>query len=412
MVMSIELHQIKLRELFDGYQNNEEDGVVGYHGRLNIRPKYQREFIYGDKEQIAVINTVKKNFPLNTMYWVVARDEVNQSPILDENGNQMYELLDGQQRTISICEFLNNKFSVNYQKFFNIQKSTPNIAEDILNYELQVYICDGEVSDKLDWFRTINIAGKFLYEQELLNAQYTGEWLTKAKQYFSKTNCLAGEYHVIRDYKGADYLKGVAIRQDYLSTVLKWITDYHELPPRTPEGDSYMSEHQGDETASELKNYYISVMDWVGTKFKVYRKEMKGLNFGIWYNRYQRGECDNQLIKLDGDSIEQKILQLIGDDEVQTIKGIYEYIIDGSEKHLSLRKFDDKTALKKYEEQNHKCPYCDRAEGGHTYPPGKTEYKFKEMEADHITPWSKGGKTEYSNCQMLCKWHNNQKSNN
>lgn len=412
MTMNIELREIQLKDLFDGYQNNDENGVIGYHGRLNIRPKYQREFIYNDKEQEAVVKTIKNGFPLNTMYWAIARDDQTGDPITDEKGQQIYEMLDGQQRTISACEFLNNKFSVNYQTFFNIKQSMSDLANKILNYELQVYICDGTVSEKLAWFRTINIAGEKLTEQELLNAQYTGEWLTAAKQFFSKTNCSAGELPVIHDHKGSEYLKGSPIRQDYLATVLQWIADYQGLPKRDVKGDSYMSKHQGDETATELKNYYNSVMEWVGSKFKVYRKEEKSLPWGYWYNNYQNGECHGQIIEKTKDEIEDKILQLLGDDEVTSTKGIYEYIIDGEEKHLSLRAFDSKTAREIYERQNHKCPYCEKQIGGHTYPQGTSEYKFSEMEADHIVPWSKGGKTEESNCQMLCKWHNGHKSDN
>ena len=411
LTMKIELTQIKLRDLFDGYVNSDEDGVVGYHGRLDIRPKYQREFIYGEKEQIAVIDTVKKGFPLNTIYWAVARDEKGEK-ILDDNGEETYELMDGQQRTISICEFLANHLVVNFQKFFNIQKSTPDIAEKILDYELQVYICDGSVSDKLAWFKTINIAGKPLTEQELLNAQYVGEWLTRAKEYFSKTNCNAAELMVIRGKKASEYMSGSPIRQDYLSTVLQWIADYQGLTPRSGEGDTYMANHQGDNTATEIKNYYVMVMEWVGYHFTKYRKEMKGLPWGYWFNKYQRGECAGQIIMQTPAEIENKILELIADDEVGSVKGIYEYIIDGAEKHLSLRTFDDKTKRKIYEKQNHRCPYCDIKKDGHTYPTDKQEYEFKEMEGDHIVPWSQGGKTEESNCQMLCKWHNGHKSDN
>lgn len=408
LTMKIDLKHIKLRDLFDGYENNDENGVIGYHGRLDIRPKYQREFIYNEKEQIAVIETVKKGFPLNTMYWAIARDNAG-NKILNDAGEETYELMDGQQRTISICEFLNNNLVVNFQKFFNIQHSQPDIAKDILDYELQVYICDGEVSDKLNWFRTINIAGKPLTEQELLNAQYVGEWLTKAKEYFSKTGCLAGEYMVVRNHKASDYMNGSPIRQDYLSSALRWIADYQNLAPRTEEGDTYMATHQGDADAGEIKSYYMAVMDWVGGKFKSYRKEMKGLPWGLFYNKFKRGECSGNIIEKSAEEIEEIIISLINDDEVQSIKGIYEYIIDGEEKHLSLRQFDKKTALKVYEKQEHKCPYCDASVGGHTYDTGKTEYEFSEMEADHIVPWSKGGKTEEDNCQMLCKWHNGHK---
>lgn len=411
MAMIINLTQIKLRDLFDGYMNSDEDGVIGYHGRLDIRPKYQREFIYGEKEQIAVIETIKQGFPLNTMYWAVARDE-NGDKILDADGNETYELMDGQQRTISACEFLANHIVVNFQKFFNIQRSTPDIAEKILDYELQVYICDGTVSDKLAWFKTINIAGKPLTEQELLNAQYVGEWLIKAKEYFSKTGCNAAELMVIRGKKASDYMSGSPIRQDYLSTVLQWTANYQGLTPRSDEGDTYMANHQGDDTATEIKNYYVTVMEWVGSKFKAYRKEMKGLPWGYWYNKYQHCQCAGQIIEKTADEIEDEIKRLIGDDEVETVKGIYEYIITGEEKYLSLRQFDDKIKRKVYENQHHKCPYCDRAVDGHTYTNDKTEYEYNEMEGDHIVPWSQGGKTEESNCQMLCKWHNGHKSDN
>lgn len=407
--MKITPTEIKLRDLHDGYVNSDEDGVVGYHGRLNIRPKYQREFIYGEKEQIAVVNTIKEGFPLNTMYWAVSRD-INGDKILNDKGEETYELMDGQQRTISACEFLDNKIIVNYQKFYNIKASTPDKAEEILDYKLQVYICDGTVSQKLAWFRTINIAGKPLTEQELLNAQYVGEWLTKAKEYFSKTNCNAAELMVIRGKKASDYLTGSPIRQEYLSTVLQWIADYQGLPVRNANGDAYMAAHQGDLLATEIKNYFVSVMEWVGSKFTKYRKEMKGLPWGYWYNKYQKGECTGKFIEKSSDEIEIKIQELINDDDVGTIKGIYEYLIDGAEKHLNLRAFDDRVKIKIYENQNHKCPYCDKHIGGHTYPEGKTEYELNEMEGDHIIPWSQGGKTEESNCQMLCKWHNGHKS--
>ena len=409
LTMSIKLAQIKLRDLFDGYVNNAEEGVIGYHGRLDIRPKFQREFIYDQKKQLAVIDTIKKGFPLNTMYWAVNRND-NGEKILDNDGNETYELMDGQQRTISACEFLSNHIVVNYQTFFNIKKSTPDLAEKILDYELQVYICDGSVSDKLSWFKTINIAGVPLTEQELLNAQYVGEWLTQAKEYFSKTNCNAAELMVIRGKKASDYLNGSPIRQEYLSTVLQWIADYQGLTPRSEAGDTYMANHQGDPTATELKNYYVSVMEWVGSKFKAHRKEMKGLPWGLWYNKFQRRECDGKIIARNKDEIETEIVRLIGDDEVETIKGIYEYIIDGEERHLSLRSFDDKTKRIVYEAQHHRCPYCDKAIDGHTYDGKKTEYEYNEMEGDHIIPWSKGGKTEAGNCQMLCKWHNGHKS--
>ena len=191
--MQIELNRIKIKKIIENYSNNDENGVVGYNGKLNIRPKFQREFVYKDKQRDEVINTVRKGFPLNVMYWCKSED-----------GN--YELLDGQQRTISICEYIVNSFSVKidgYDKIFD--NLTQDQKEQILNYELMVYICEGTDSEKLDWFKIINIAGEELTQQELRNAMYTGEWLTSAKKYFSKSGCPA--YSI-----ASDYLNGSTIR--------------------------------------------------------------------------------------------------------------------------------------------------------------------------------------------------------
>ena len=198
--MKIELKEVKVRDLVENYINNDEDGVTGYNGLLNIRPKYQREFVYGIKQRDEVIRTVRKGFPLNVMYWVI-----------NEDGN--FELLDGQQRTISICEYVNGSFSLDYQFFHNLEKDE---QEQILEYPLMIYVCEGKDSEKLDWFKTINIAGAELTQQELRNAIYTGEWLTDAKRHFSKTNCPAQNM-------ASDYLTGSSIRQDYLQTAIKWI---------------------------------------------------------------------------------------------------------------------------------------------------------------------------------------------
>src|ERR1035437_7039186 len=199
--MKIELEEITVREVSEGYINDEEEGVVGYGGKLNIRPKYQREFVYKDKQRDAVIETVIKKFPLNVMYWV-------------KNEDGTYEVMDGQQRTISICEYIAGNFSINHLYFHNLQTDE---REQILDYNLMVYFCEGTDKEKLDWFKTINIAGEKLYDQALRNAIYTGTWLTDAKRHFSKTNCAA---HGL----ASDYLKGSAIRQDYLETAIGWIS--------------------------------------------------------------------------------------------------------------------------------------------------------------------------------------------
>ena len=439
--MKIKLKPITVKDVFDQFVDNGEDGVFGYHGQLSIRPKYQREFVYDEPHEQAVIDTVINNLPLNTMYWsvsrddktgkpivlrddktgepIVLRDDKTGKPILDKDGKpklkQKYELLDGQQRILSICYFLKAKFSYQNKTSYNLKTTQTDIYKRIMNYELQVYICDGAVSEKLKWFRTINTAGVPLTEQELLNAQYTGAWLSDAKSYFSRNSSGAATYTVVPNSTAKKYLsltKDNAIdRQGLLQTAILWATAHDKLPKRTPQGDSYMSLHQGDNNAQELESYFNSVFDWVGSKFKQYRKEEKGLDWGTFYNNYQDGLYKGQLIDKDGGTIEQEIKKLMADDEVTSKKGIYKYILDGEEKHLSLRAFDKNTAKTAYAQRQGRCPYCDQKVAGHTYPKdqesaiyGINTYEFSQMQADHIVPWSKGGKTVLNNCQMLCKW--------
>lgn len=364
--MKIELHRIKIRDVYEGYINNDEEGVVGYSGKLNIRPKYQREYIYGDKNKIEVINTVKKGFPLNVMYWC-----------LNEDGS--YELLDGQQRTISICEYLEGNFSVDGKFFYTLQNDE---QDKILDYELMVYICEGKDSEKLDWFKIINIAGIELTDQELRNAIFTGEWLSDAKKYFSKSNCIA--------YKiGEKYMTGTPIRQDYLETVLDWIRQRDGIKSI----DDYMGIHQQEHTARELKEYYQSVINWIETIFPKYRKEMKGQKWGLLYNKYKDAD-------LDPNKIEEQISTLMKDefDEITSKKGIYEYVLSGDEKCLSIRAFKDSEKRTVYERQDGKCKKCGK------------HFDISEMEADHITPYAKGGHTTIDNCQMLCRDCNRRKS--
>ena len=361
--MKIELHEIPIREVAKGYKDSQESGCVGYGGLLDIRPAYQREFIYKDDKRNAVIDTVRKNFPLNVMYWVKTKQGT-------------YEVLDGQQRTISICSYINKEYSIDYQYFHNL---TTDEQKQILDYPLMIYICEGTDKEQLDWFRVINIAGEKLTDQELRNAVYTGEWLTDAKHYFSKTACPA--YQVANKY-----LNGVANRQDYLQTALRWIA--HRDGKAI---EDYMSEHQHDSNANELWLYFKSVIDWVMILFPHYRKEMKGIEWGYLYNNYHQNSYDSK-------ALEKRILELIDDDDVGSIKGIYEYLFDGEEKHLSLRQFDDKTKRKVYERQQGICAECGK------------HFDIAEMEADHIDPWHAGGKTVIDNCQMLCKHCNRRKS--
>lgn len=358
--MKIKLREIPIRELFDGYKNNDEEGVIGYGGRLNIRPKYQREFIYKDAQQQAVIKTVRRNFPLNTMYWVK-----------NESGD--YEVLDGQQRILSICRYLNGNFSINYQFFHNLEKSE---QEQILNYRLMVYFCEGTDKERLDWFNVINIAGEKLTDQEIRNAVYTGEWLTDAKRYFSKTQCVA--YQMAKDY-----LKGIPIRQDYLETAIKWISN-NQI-------ENYMAQHQHDSNANELWLYFQSVINWVKVLYPKYRKEMKGVEWGFLYNKFQ-GE------RFDAKELEQKVTKLMQDEDVTKKSGIYEYLIDNQERHLNIRAFTENMKREAYERQNGICANCNQY------------FEFEEMEGDHITPWHQGGRTISENCQMLCKLCNRRKA--
>jgi len=358
--MKIELKEITIKEVSNGYKNSDEEGVVGYGGKLNIRPKYQREFIYKDDKRNAVIETVKKNFPLNVMYWVKSEDGT-------------FEVMDGQQRTISFCEYIDGKFSLNNLYFHNL---TDTDKEQILNYKLMIYFCGGNDKEKLDWFKIINIAGEKLTNQELRNAIYTGTWLTDAKRYFSKSGCPA--YGI-----ASDYLKGVAIRQEYLETVIRWISG--------DKIEDYMSKHQHEPNANELWLYFQNVISWVKVVFPNYRKEMRGVEFGPLYNEFKNE-------KVDSKKIEKEITELMQDEDVTKKSGIYPYVLTRNEKFLNIRAFTEKQKREAYERQKGICKKC------------KEHFEIEEMEADHIKPWHEGGKTTAENCQMLCKQCNRTKS--
>ncbi len=372
-MMKITLHEIKIRDLCAGYEDLSitEEGIVGYGGRLNIRPKYQREFVYDDKKRNAVIDTVWNNFPLNVMYWVKT----------DGSDGIGYELLDGQQRTISICSFIAGEFMMtldgNLCAWDNLTDTQKN---RILDYPLQVYICEnGTDEEKLKWFNIINIAGEKLTHQEIRNAIYSGPWVTQAKRYFSKTGCVA--YRI-----ASNYMSGTPIRQDYLETVLEWIGDRDGKSV-----EQYMAIHQHDPNADELWLYFQNVINWVKAKSTQYRREMKGLPWGLIYNAHKDD-------KPDAVKLEKQISKLMQDSDVQRKSGIYEYVLDGDERHLGIRLFDGNTKREVYERQKGICPIC----GKHV--------DINEMEADHITPWSKGGRTIAENCQMLCVECNRRKS--
>jgi len=358
--MNITLKEITVRELVEGFEDNEEAGIVGFNGKLDIRPPYQREFIYKDKQREAVIDTIRQDFPLNIMYWA-----------LKEDGS--YEVIDGQQRTISICQFVEGDFAYMMRYFHNLENDE---QEQILNYKLMVYICSGTESEKLKWFKTINIAGEKLTEQELRNAVYSGSWVSDAKKYFSKNGCVA--------YKiGSDYLNGSPIRQDYLETVIDWVSNGNI--------EIYMANHQNDPQASALWRYFQDVISWVEATFTKKRKYMKGVNWGELYNKYKDEMYDPK-------KIEEETARLILDDDVSKKSGIYPYILTRKEKYLSIRAFTDAIKQKVYELQKGICVEC------------KDTFEINQMEADHITPWHEGGKTNEENCQMLCKECNRRKS--
>lgn len=358
--MEIEPKKITIRELILNYEDKDEEGVIGYNGKLNIRPPYQREFVYDDKKRQAVLDTVFKGYPLNSIYWAVTEDGT-------------YEVIDGQQRIISICQYCEGDFSIDGVYYHSLQSDK---QKKILDYELTVYFCSGTDSEKLAWFETINIAGEVLTAQELKNATFSGPWVTDAKRYFSKRGCVA--YN-----KAADYLSGTAIRQEYLETAINWISN--------GKIKDYMSKHHHKKSAKELWNYFEEVIDWVEKNFIKKRNFMKGLQWGFFYNKYKDKKFNPQ-------EIEKAISELIQFSDKIKLKGIYEFILTGEPKHLSHRKFPDNIKHKVFEAQNGKCKIC------------KKPFDMSEMEADHIKAWFDNGETTVDNCQMICREHHYEKT--
>ena len=362
--MKIQLHEISIAELVEGYSDDGDDGVRGYGGRLDIRPPYQREFVYKDRQRQAVIESIKQDFPLNVMYW-------------SARGDGTFEIIDGQQRTISISQYVAGDFSVDLLYFDNLPA---DIKARFLNYKLMIYQCSGTDSEKLDWYRTINIAGETLVEQEIRNAVYAGAWVTDARRYFSKRGCPAFQI-------GGDYLRGSSIRQDYLETAIKWISD--------GEIETWMGRHQHEKSAAPLWEYFREVIDWIEATFtkrdRSRLKLMKGQDWGGLHGEHKDAD-------LDANKLEVEIGKLILDDEVEKKAGIYPYVLTRDERHLSLRAFKDGMKLKVYVAQAGRCRRCGE------------EFEIDRMEADHIVPWSKGGKTVEENCQMLCRKCNREKA--
>ena len=371
-MMTIKQIEVTVGDIARGYINNEEQGVRGYGGQLDIRPPYQREFIYNENEQQAVISTVLKGYPLNVMYWV-RRSEDAECP---------YEVMDGQQRTLSLCEYVDGKFAYDFKNFFN---QPADIQKLILDYPLTIYLCEGEPSEKLEWFKTINIAGKPLNEQEINNAVYAGPFVTDAKRHFSKSNC--GAYRL-----GKDLVNGTPIRQEFLKKALEWMAEHETREGKPQSVVGYMAEHQHDPNANNLWTYFQNVLNWTITNFdlKRFKKIMKGLNWALYYDKYHS-------TTLDTADLASRISKLILDSDVQKQMGIIPYVLTGDERHLDLRSFPEDIKLAVWEKQHHICPSCQK------------EFDYEFMEGDHITPWREGGRTVIENCQMLCRECNRRK---
>lgn len=365
-MMTINQIEVTVGEITNGYVNNDEQGVRGYGGLLDIRPPFQREFIYNEREQQAVIATVLKGYPLNVMYWVRRADDAD-CP---------YEVMDGQQRTLSLCEYVDGKFSYEFKNFFN---QPEDIRRRILDYKLTVYVCEGEPSEKLAWFKTINIAGKQLNEQEINNAVYAGPFVSDAKRHFSKTNC--GAYRL-----GKDLVNGTLNRQDFLKKALEWMAEHETRCGHRQTLVGYMAAHQHDADANALWSYYQKVLNWAIASFdmKKFKGIMKGLDWALWYDQYGTS-------KLDTADLNKRIATLMRDSEIQRQQGIIPFVLTGDEHYLNLKTFPDDIKNETWERQKHICPVCQR------------EFDFEFMVGTHITPWRKGGRTVAENCRMLCR---------
>ena len=372
--MEITQARIRVRDVFERFCDYGDDGAFAYSGRLAIRPPYQREFVYDANQAEAVIHTVIKGYPLNVMYWVRV-------------GDDKYEILDGQQRTLSLMKFLRHQFPVTVEGQAYYWDSLPDDKYNaIMGYELMVYICEGTESEKLDWFRVVNIAGEKLTDQELRNSVYTGEWLSDAKRYFSKRTCAA---------KGLSdkYIIGDPNRQELLEKALKGICEQQGMKDVT----EYMAAHKSDADADELWQYFQDVIHWVQKVFPQYYADMKGVDWCHLYNSYHANTYNSAVMSAE-------VKRLHEDEDVQKPKGIYEFLLcrefdPFAGRFLNLRAFDKRDKMAAYSKQNGICPICRR------------HFAYDDMEGDHKKPWSKGGHTAPENCQMLCRDCNSKKTN-
>lgn len=375
--MKIERREIRVQELCKNYKDDGDDGVYGYDGRLTIRPNFQRAFVYSDQKRALVIDTVRKGFPLGLVYW-------------NKTGDDSYEVLDGQQRIISISQYVDGDYAV---KIDGNDKFWHNLTDaekaQILDYKLMICICEGDEDEKLAWFKRINVAGEVLTNQELLNATYAGPWLSDAKAHFSKRGCVACKF-------SEGFVKGNAIRQEYLEKAIRWVA----LRDGFGSNDSYMAIHQKDENANDLWEYFQKVVDWAKSLFpRIDKRLTDSQDWGLLYVKHKDKQYDVATLR-------KEIEELLADEEVTNQPGTIPYVLSdktkNDEKFLSLRVFPEQMKRRVYEKQEHECPMCKNSGIN-------TKYDFDAMQGDHIIPWSKGGKTVEDNLQMLCLKHNLEK---
>lgn len=370
------------------YNELEGKGLFGLDGRLTIQPEYQRHYIYNDgKRDVAVIESLLKGYPIGLIYF-------------NRTNDGRYEVLDGQQRITSFGRFVTGKFAIkdandNVQYFSGLPEELQN---QILQSSLLVYECEGEEREIKEWFKTINIVGVPLNEQELLNAIYSGEFVNVAKRMFSNSQNAEVQ-------KWSHYIRGDVKRQDYLAEALKWVCSSKQMSI-----DSYMSLHRRDNSVNELENYFRSVIDWVSTTFTMVEHDMCGLEWGRLYETYHN-------TPYSVDFITERMHALRLDESIKCSRNVYEYVLGGEidKKLLDIRIFEESTKRVAYKRQtdeaNNKgisnCPLCVLGDNSN-----KTRiYKISEMDADHVAAWSKGGGTSIENCEMLCKNHNRSKGN-
>lgn len=388
--MKTELKTYTIRKITKDFVYNEYEGkgLYGLSGELVIQPEYQRNYIYnkGGRDE-AVIHSILKGYPLGLIYFSVGQDD---------KGNDRLEVLDGQQRITSI-----GRFAIQTDTGEQTFSSLPQDQQDfIMDTKLLVYVCTGTESEIKEWFKTINISNVPLNEQELRNAIYSGSFVTLAKAEFSKSSD-------VRQNKWSYYIKGDPARQEVLKTALEWVSDSQETTI-----DGYMAAHRQDDDIDELKTYFTTVIDWVTARFPgTPRSQMRGLPWGKFYKTWGQDSYD-------GDATEKRVKELFGDPTIKAKKNIYQFILGGEQETqlLDVRLFDEATKLATFNEQTEEaeekgvsnCPDC--AVSNKEAERVKI-YTLKQMEADHVTPWSKGGGTTPDNCKMLCMRHNRAKGN-